>query len=55
MREVAAIFDWIDHDDLTCAGDARGLHRTEADRSGTEDDDVGTGLEAHVGVPGGEA
>ena len=45
-REVAAILDRIDDDDLACAGDARGLHRTEADRSGTEDDDVGTGLES---------
>ena len=55
MREVAAILDRIDDDDLACAGDARGLHRAEADRSGTEDHDVGAWLEVHVGMPCGEA
>ena len=42
-------------DDLTGAGDTPGLHGSESDRSGTEDDDVGTGLEAHVGVAGGKS
>ena len=53
-REVAAVLDRIDHDHLAGAGDARGLNGAEADRSGTEDDDVGAWLEAHVRVTGGK-
>src|SRR4029434_7994804 len=40
-REVAAVLDRIDDDDLTSAHDTSRLHGAEADRSGAEDHDVG--------------
>ena len=49
-RELAAVLDRIDRDDLTGAGDATRLNRAEADRTGAEDHDVGAGLEMHVGM-----
>ena len=42
-------------DHLTRAGDAARLNRAEADGAGTEDHDVGAGLEVHVGMAGGKA
>ena len=54
-RELAAVLDRIDRDDLARADDAAGLNGAEADGPGAEDDDVAAGLEAHVGVTGGKS
>ena len=51
-RELAAVLDRIDHDDLARSSDAASLHGSEADRPGAKDDDVRSGLETHVRVAG---
>ena len=55
QRKFAAVFDRIDHDHLSGACHATGLHRSQSDRPGAENDHIASRLKVHVCVTGGKA